>query len=57
MNRKMVLNAIAWTAKLDVPAAGVESKRPTMEELRENQDWPVPEKFDFTKVEKDISDQ
>ena len=57
MNRKMVLNSIAWIARLDVPEAGVASKRPTMEELRENQDWPVPDKFDFAKIEKEINDQ
>lgn len=31
--RKLVLNAIVWTAHVDVPAAGVQSKTPTEEEL------------------------
>lgn len=31
--RKLVLNAIVWAAKIEVPAAGVESKTPTEEEL------------------------
>jgi hypothetical protein len=35
--RKLVLNAILWTAKVEVPAAGVESKV-TAEELRRNLD-------------------
>src|SRR5271157_889785 len=35
--RKLVLNAILWTAGLDVPAAGVESQV-TPEELKENLD-------------------
>jgi hypothetical protein len=35
--RKLVLNAILWTAKVEVPAAGVEGK-PTAEELRLNLD-------------------
>jgi Trehalose utilisation len=35
--RKLVLNAILWTAKVEVPAAGVESKV-TPEELRRNLD-------------------
>jgi hypothetical protein len=56
-NRKMVLNAIAWIAKVEVPANGVASSRPTLAELRENQDWPVPEKFDFSRIEKEINDQ
>ena len=35
--RKLVLNAILWTAGLDVPAAGVESQV-TSRELKENLD-------------------
>ena len=34
--RKLMLNAIAWIAKLDVPAEGVASKTPTQEELEAN---------------------
>jgi hypothetical protein len=36
--RKVVLNAIAWAAKLDVPAAGVQSKTPTDDEMKANLD-------------------
>jgi hypothetical protein len=36
--RKCVLNAIVWTAKIDVPAGGVESKRPTVADLLANLD-------------------
>lgn len=36
--RKCVLNAIVWTAKIEVPAGGVESKRPTVPELLANLD-------------------
>lgn len=36
--RKLVLNAIVWTANLDVPANGVESATPTDEEIVANQD-------------------
>jgi hypothetical protein len=43
--RKLVLNAIAWSAKLDVPPDGVPSKTPTLEQLMANQDDPVPDKF------------
>lgn len=31
--RKLVLNAIAWTAKVDVPANGIQSATPTQSEL------------------------
>ena len=46
--RKLVLNAIVWTA-LDVPPDGVPSKTPTLDELMANQDEPVPDKFDPAK--------
>jgi hypothetical protein len=34
--RKVMLNAIAWIAKIEVPADGVPSKTPTQEELEAN---------------------
>ncbi|MFT5466734.1 MAG: putative membrane-bound dehydrogenase-like protein, partial [Verrucomicrobiales bacterium] len=34
--RKTVLNGVAWIAKLPIPKDGVESKRPTKEELEAN---------------------
>ncbi len=43
--RKLMLNAIVWTAGLDVPSNGVKSKTPTIDELMENQDYPVPGNF------------
>lgn len=36
--RKLVLNAIAWTAKVDVPASGVASSTPSDEEMTANLD-------------------
>ena len=36
--RKIVLNAIAWTAKVEVPTDGVPSKTPSDEEIEANQD-------------------
>lgn len=36
--RKTILNSIVWIAKVDVPANGVESKRPTVQELLANMD-------------------
>lgn len=40
--RKVVLNAIVWTAGLDVPAEGVASATPSAEEMDANQDEPKP---------------
>ena len=36
--RKAILNSIVWIAKADVPANGVESKRPTVQDLLANMD-------------------
>jgi hypothetical protein len=41
--RKVVLNAIVWTAKMDVPADGVQSKV-TAEQLEQNLDPKGPRK-------------
>ena len=41
--RKTVLNAIVWTAGLEVPAEGVASATPTDEEIEANQDEPKPD--------------
>ncbi|HAV14216.1 MAG TPA: hypothetical protein DCX06_12100 [Opitutae bacterium] len=40
--RKTVLNAIAWTAHLDIPEKGVPSSTPTDADLELNQDYPKP---------------
>ena len=42
--RKLVLNAIIWTAGMKVPEKGVESPTPTDAELDANQDYPKPKK-------------
>ena len=42
--RKLVLNAICWTANIDVPNEGVHSKTPTPDEMDANQDELKPEK-------------
>ena len=36
--RKLVLNAICWTAKMDIPEKGIESPTPTDEEMKANLD-------------------
>ncbi len=40
--RKTVLNAIAWTAHLDIPENGIPSRTPTEADLELNQDYPNP---------------
>ena len=52
--RKCILNSIVWIAKVDVPADGVPSKRPTVDELVANQDEPVPANFDKAKIQQQI---
>jgi hypothetical protein len=44
--RKTVLNAVVWIAKGEVPTNGVESTRPTVDEMLEHHDEPVPADFD-----------
>lgn len=36
--RKLVLNAIAWAAQVDIPAGGITTKTPTDQEMKENLD-------------------
>jgi type 1 glutamine amidotransferase len=48
--RKLVLNAIAWCAKVDVPADGVSDKPKTMTEMEANHDEKQPANFDREKV-------
>ncbi|MFT5493322.1 MAG: type 1 glutamine amidotransferase [Limisphaerales bacterium] len=37
--RKLALNAILWTAKITVPIEGVQTHRPSLAELKANQDY------------------
>jgi len=48
--RKVVLNAIVWTAKGEVPAGGIEVKKVTVKQLQENQDYDPPKNFDPRRV-------
>lgn len=43
--RKVVLNAIVWTAKAEVPAGGVQDPVVTIEDLEQNQDYKQPANF------------
>jgi len=42
--RKLVLNAVLWTAKGEVPEGGVPSRTPSDADLELNQDYPKPQK-------------
>jgi type 1 glutamine amidotransferase len=44
--RKLVLNAIAWCAKVEVPAKGVGDQPKTLAEMESNQDEDAPVDFD-----------
>ena len=48
--RKVVLNAIVWSAHGEVPLDGVGSQPLTIDSLKKNQDYQTPDKFDFEKV-------
>lgn len=52
--RKTILNSIAWIAHVEVPADGVPSKRPTLDDLLANQDEPIPANFNRQEIEKRI---
>ncbi len=47
---KLVSNAIVWTAKADVPAAGLSVTRPSLEKLEQGQDEQTPEKYSSEKT-------
>lgn len=44
--RKLILNAIVWTAGVDVPADGVPAGKVTVDDLLQNHDEPIPADFD-----------
>jgi hypothetical protein len=50
--RKLVLNAIAWCAKADVPAEGIVDKPKSMRDLEANQDDKLPKDFDREAIRK-----
>ena len=54
--RKVVLNAIVWIARLDVPAGGVPSKQPTVDDLIANQDSPMPGNWNAALIQRFIDD-
>ncbi len=50
--RRLLLNAMVWTAGAEVPAGGVASDRPTPEDLARNLDEKPPEKWNPATVRK-----
>lgn len=52
--RKTVLNAIVWVAGADVPAGGVPSKTPTLEDLEADLGMPRPKNFNADGIRKQI---
>jgi hypothetical protein len=51
MQRRVVLNAIAWAAGIDVPEGGVPVGHVTMADLVANQDYDRPENFNAARWE------
>lgn len=51
-HRKLVLNAILWTAGLEVPETGVESAALTLADLEANQDYDKPDDFNPARIQK-----
>jgi type 1 glutamine amidotransferase len=54
--RKLVLNAIVWCAKFDVPEEGVPAGKVTAEDLLTNHDEAVPQNFDKEGLQKRLDD-
>jgi hypothetical protein len=50
--RKLVLNAIAWCAKVEVPPGGVNDQPKTLVDMEANPDERVPRNFDREEVRK-----
>jgi len=52
--RKLLLNAHVWITGADVPAGGVQSVTPSIEQLEANQDFPKPAGWNSDKIRRDI---
>ncbi len=48
--RRVVLNAIVWSAGMEVPEGGVDVGEMELQSLKQNQDFDPPESFDFEKT-------
>ena len=49
--RKLILNAIVWTAGVDVPATGVPAGHVTVDDLLQNHDEPIPDDFNKATIQ------
>lgn len=54
--RKLVLNAIAWSAKADIPEDGIQDEGVTLEDLEANQDYDQPGNFNREAMEKKLQE-
>ena len=54
--RKAVLNSVAWVAKVEVPEKGIESRRPTVDEMLQNHDEPVPANLNKEEIARKIEE-
>lgn len=54
--RKVVLNAVVWIAKGEIPENGIETKRPTIDEMLANHDEKIPAKFDKDAMAKQMEE-
>ncbi len=52
--RKLVLNALVWVARAEVPKDGVPSKPLTLDDLLANQDQEKPANFDLDPIKKNL---
>lgn len=49
--RRLILNAIAWTAHVDIPSGGVPAGDVTVDDLLQNHDEPIPADFNKARVQ------
>ena len=49
--RKLVLNAIVWTARLHVPTEGISSKPLSVKDLLANQDYEPKDNFNPARIQ------
>ena len=54
--RKLVLNAIAWTAGVEIPQDGIASATPSIQDLEANQDYPAPPNHNAARIQKMLDD-
>ena len=49
--RKLILNAVVWTAGADVPTDGVPAGKVTVDDLLQNHDEPIPADFNKARIQ------